>query len=413
MKAVIQVIIFVLFFSFNAQARVLPVFKSHPVKETLFLSSPTQVKNFRVLVFPHFGPYSVPEGRESSANQVLITSEQACELYIAHLDANLEWVKQGQKIRSDAEIHLIQGASQAAQERLYYHCEKPFTIHRALPLASISYAGDFVVLKDEKSLSVINVVDPEIYIKGVIPSEVETSWPVEVLKAQAVAARTYSWWTALNARKDITDYDMDDTVFYQAYQGMLKRTAISDQAVEETKSILLRYQGEVIKAYFSDDTGGYSEDSAAAFNEELPYCKAKKEIYDLSQVKSDWTKSISWVDLSTQLILAKVIPEGVGIQSVRVLDADRTVSGRADQVTVQASGGQIYKIKGPAFRLATKLRSSLFHVSLSADGKSAVFVGKGWGHGVGMAQEGALQYSKQLNWSFEQILKFYYSGVTL
>ena len=68
---------------------------------------------------------------------------------------------------------------------------------------------------------------------------------------------------------------------------------------------------------------------------------------------------------------------------------------------------------GSDFRYVTKVRSNLFTVAASADGDSIVFTGKGFGHGVGMAQIGALLYVKQLNWTYDQILNFYYTGITI
>jgi stage II sporulation protein D len=394
----------------SAQALDLPEFSFSPAplsRSADPLFDRTRVKNFRVQIFPHRGTYTTPQGRESTISSVKITSAAPCVGYQAIRDADQEWTKGLATNESASSLTFRAGAERSA----YYSCSKPFVVNRTAPLTSINYSGDFVVIVTAAKVEVINVIDPDTYIKGVIPTEVEASWPMETLKAQAIAARTYAWWSVLKTRSSdpTNDSDMDDTVSFQAYMGNTKRAVSSDQASDATEGLVMLYNGEVIKAYFSADSGGYTEDAFEVF-EDFPYCKAKPETYDLAGwPASSWTKAITRANLKTAL--AGVLPTGVGLLDVVVKDGDRTASGRARTVTIFGSNGQTYTMSGADFRYATKVRSNLFSVAVSGD--TFTFTGKGYGHGVGMAQIGALQYVKQLGWTYDQILNFYYSDVTI
>jgi SpoIID/LytB domain protein len=392
----------------QAQQILLPLFEnqSNPGSDAI------KITNFRVMIFPHLGAYSTPQGREASAASVTVSSASGCDVYAARLDGNQEWVKDGDIVEHTTRAVLnAKKLTHFATAAAFYECKGPFTVERVAPLKSFSYAGNFVVAKNTQGVQIINVVDPDTYIKGVVPSEVEATWPAEALKAQAVAARTYAWWSVVNSRKKIMNYDMDDTVMYQAYLGNYKRTTATDQASDLTAGLILKYNGAVIKSYFSADSGGYTEDAKSVFEEELGYCQANPEQYDVGKTNTAWTKTFSAASLQSLLLKAKLIPAGVAIAKVSVDAKSRTSSGRAGTVSITGTNGKIYGVKAPAFRYATQIRSTLFEVKM--DGANAVLTGKGYGHGVGMAQIGALEYARQLNWTYDQILKFYYTGTVL
>jgi SpoIID/LytB domain protein len=394
----------------SAQALDLPEFSiSHQTSKQASTPFPREkVTNFRVQIYPHLGAYSTPQGRETLVSSVTLTSAANCVGYAAVLDANQEWTMGASTHDSQRSLTFRAGG---VPRSAYYQCSKPFVVNRASPLTSIEYSGDFVAVITANSVRIINVIDPDTYIKGVIPSEVESTWPAETLKAQAVAARTYAWWSVLQARKSTSDFDMDDTVSYQAYMGNTKRAVSSDEAADATEGLVMFYNGEIIKSYFAADSGGYTEDAGEVFDA-LPYCLAKPETYDQTLYPaSAWVKSISASDLTTALVTSGAIPSGVTVQKIRVNDTDRTTSGRARVVTITGTNGQLYSVTGPKFRYATKIRSNLFTVDF--DGVKFNFAGKGFGHGVGMAQIGALQYVKQLGWTYDQVLNFYYSGILI
>jgi SpoIID/LytB domain protein len=374
---------------------------------------------FRVQVFPHWGDLPVPQGREAVVSKVLVTSAGNCSQYLAAQTEKNQWIPLGNPILSSQKF-LLSNTRLYRMARYFFHtgkafyfkCEKPFKVNREKNLESFTYEGDFVAVFDVsekgKPVRIINIIDPENYLKGVVPSEVSSSWPMEALKAQAVAARSYAWWQVLKARLNPNSaYDLDDTIGYQAYLGLTRRTAPTDQAVDLTSRTVMRYQGKVIKAYFSADSGGASESAENVFGEDLPYCKSRKEEYDLSKTRTNWQKTMTLAEISQAL--------GDSVRSISVLNEDRSESGRVKFLTVYFENGQVEKISGTRIRRLFKLRSTLFEVRPSpASGvESFQLDGRGFGHGVGMAQVGAKEYASQLGWTFDQILKFYYDGITL
>ncbi|MBS1959412.1 MAG: SpoIID/LytB domain-containing protein [Bdellovibrionales bacterium] len=409
----------VLLFLGNAQAMVYePVFN---LPDARFGTVPFQnIVQFRVLVFPHMGAYSIPQGREASAASVKITSSQPCDVYAALLDADDNWVKSGDKITSLSEISLSSAKLSKFHKEMklaasdvdtfYYSCPAPFKVNRAKPLTSFEYSGDFVAYVQKGTVQIVNIVDPDTYLKGVIPSEVPSGWPAEVLKAQAIAARTYAWWSVKAARVKPANYDMDDTVSYQAYSGISSRKADTDAASDATAGLIMKFAGKPIKAYFSADAGGYTESAKNYFDTELPYCIAKKEMYNLATLNKPtaWTASFTIATLQSKLV-GTLLPHGVKISSIKV--SEKSESGRAVKLAVTAATKKVYTVSGPDFRYQTKLRSTLFDIAVT--GTTYKFNGRGYGHGVGMAQIGAMEHDKQLGWTYDQILNFYYDDVTI
>lgn len=378
----------------------------------LFLET-ASASPFRVLVFPHHGTYPIPQGREAVVSKVKITSEEVCNQYAGQMNTKGEWEKVGDLIASENSFPLSVSSLRkkmktlaAPADAFYFECTKPFKVNRGTGFDSYSYEGNFVALIDHGAVQIVNLIDSEKYLQGVVPSEVGAGWPAEALKAQAVAARTFAWWTVLNEKQN-NAYDLDDTVQYQAYLGVSKRTTETDTAVSDTANQVMKYENKVIKAYFSADSGGKTESSKNAFGQNLPYCSIKIEEYDLSKTKTAWEKSVTLAEISAAF--------GKEIQSIEVLAADVNGSGRVNQVTMITADNKKFKIAGTVFRQALKLRSALFSLTTSTvNGVETVQIkGKGYGHGVGMAQVGAKEYASQLGWTFDQILKFYYTGITL
>lgn len=362
---------------------------------------------FRVLVFPHHGNYPIPQGREIEVSKVKITSDEVCNQYQAQLNSKQEWVKTGNLMASEKTFSLTAADLRKKGRATYFECSSPFKIHRDAGQEAYSYEGSFVVLADsDDQLKIVNLIDPEKYLEGVVPAEVGKDWPAESLKAQAVAARTYAWWTVLNEKSN-ADYDLDDTVQYQAYSGILNQTAATDTAVSDTAHQVMKYAGKVIKAYFSADSGGKTETAKNVFGEDLPYCVSKEELYDLSKTKTAWETQFELTEISKKL--------SKKIKMIEVAPVDINPSGRVDLVTITTQNGAKAKVSGTAFRQALKLRSTLFQLEIKqVDGKEIVIIsGKGYGHGVGMTQIGARELALQLGWTFDQIVKFYYTGITL
>ena len=378
---------------------------------------------FRVLVFPHRGAYPVPQGRESVVSKVEITSDEVCNQYVAQLNSNQEWVKSGDLIESRKDFLLSSVQLKAKFKKLnfsfqenspafYFECTKPFKVNRDSSLVSYSYEGNFVAIINgglsNNMVQIVNLVEPEKYLQGVVPAEVGSGWPKEALKAQAVAARTFAWWTVLNTRSVIGSiYDLNDTIEFQAYSGFTNHSSVTDEAVSETSSQVLKYQGKIIKAYFSADSGGKTESAINAFGQTLPYCISKQEQYVVSDTQTSWEYTIPLSQIAS--VFSK------NTKKIEIEATDINESGRVSFVTLISSSGKKTKVPGTTFRKILKLRSTLFNLQVVMLNSKAVvqISGKGYGHGVGMAQVGAKEYALQLGWTFDQIVKFYYTDTTL
>lgn len=134
------------------------------------------------------------------------------------------------------------------------------------------YRGIIKIQNKNGKLTVINDVPLEDYIKGVVPSEMPSAWNVEALKAQAIAARSYAM-SNLGKRSSL-GFDLYDTPEDQAYGGASAETSKTNQAVNDTKDIVLIYDMKIICAYYSASAGGQSVSADKAWGSNLPYIRS-------------------------------------------------------------------------------------------------------------------------------------------
>lgn len=150
-----------------------------------------------------------------------------------------------------------------------------------------SYSG-IIELKSTKpdKFNIINVLDMQTYLKGVVPNEMPISFGIEALKAQAVAARNY----ANRPMNNHTNYDICDSVACQVYFGANSQTSISDRAVDETKGIYALYDNDIVLALYSSASGGITEDYLKTFGnfvEDKPYLKSVSDTEKLNGIKEE------------------------------------------------------------------------------------------------------------------------------
>ncbi|OAT79788.1 stage II sporulation protein D [Desulfotomaculum copahuensis] len=268
----------------------------------------------------------------------------------------------------------------------------------------------------------------EDYVTGVVAAEMPASFPVEALKAQAVAARTYivrrltAGGVANNAHpgSDISDDHRDGQAWisraemkkrwgffgYYEYYFKIRR------AVDETRGLVLTWQGALIDpAYFASCGGLGTESAATVWQSDEPYLKRVDCPYDADpQPVRKVTLPVEQVDrsLGVHLGAVPVIP-GAGVRKVSppapFAVIARTPAGRALTVSM---GGRTFPATTVRDRLG--LRSTAFTMQLKGD--RVEITTRGYGHAVGMCQYGAKGYALQ-GYNFEQILKHYYTGVDI
>lgn len=261
------------------------------------------------------------------------------------------------------------------------------------------YRGRLQLARVERDrFAAINYVDLEQYLYGVVGSEAVSSWPLEALKAQAVAARTYALYERTRSRGQL--FDLDSTTHSQVYGGIATESERTHQAVNETVGQVVTYGGQLILAAFHAASGGHTEDVEDVWNQALPYLRGVAD-YDRGTPAYEWTETFSGAALGEKL----------GTGPVASLEPERTTPrGRVVTLKVIDAFGNVRRFSGDAFRKACNLRSTLFEVSSSA-GTFAIS-GRGYGHGVGMSQWGAYNLARQ-GANYQQILGHYYQNAIL
>ncbi|MDD5679767.1 MAG: SpoIID/LytB domain-containing protein [Candidatus Omnitrophica bacterium] len=269
------------------------------------------------------------------------------------------------------------------------------------------FRGDIDIIRTEKiKLLVINHLDVEDYISGVLYHEVSHLWPMEALKAQAIASRTFAVYKTIESVGK--DYDLSNDIYSQVYGGRTSVKYRTNRAVRETRGKILVYRDKVLPAYFHAACGGHTEDASLLWNVNIAPLKGRSCNYCTQSPHFRWTASMTLADIET-----KLIDSGYKINGIKNIEVSaKNASGRADSVNVISLLGQ-EKVPANKFRLAVGpniLRSTNFEVTVR--GKTAIFNGRGWGHGVGMCQWGAYYMSKK-GFSAKDILQFYYPGAAI
>ena len=331
------------------------------------------------------------------------------------------------------------------------------------------------------NMTVVNMVGLEDYVEGVVATEMSDSWPLEALKAQAVAARSYA--ITLGSKHFAHHFDICDEIECQAYTGQNRTGSNTRAAVEQTAGQVVLYDNKVAETYYYAGNGGASESSSVVWGGDqanYPYLVGKADPYDAaSGVNDEYTKTVT----SDTLVagLKKLGYNGVGSTIVSVAIVSLTESGNPKQVTftdnngkqftpdtrfvvrdivglrsfryglaqaeapapgVSINGdppvdaGQLYAIDGNGDKVPvagdvyviTGSGTVQLERDVTGDGSSSggvgslgsttgnngefTFIGKGSGHNVGMSQYGAKVMAEK-GYTYEKILQFYYTGVTV
>jgi stage II sporulation protein D len=270
----------------------------------------------------------------------------------------------------------------------------------------ISVSGVVHLVRRGKGFLVINRVDIEEYVKGVVPAEVSSTWHPEMLKAQAVAARTYALYQQmLSATRD---YDVASTVQDQVYRGKEGIDVGILRAVEDTRGLVVTYQDAPIYAAFSSTAAGLTEDAMNVWSKEYPYLKGVECPFDLASPYYQWKSSFK-IDTLEQNLRQQGFSVGT-IATMAPLSFSR--GGRVAKLRILHSGGELI-LRGEELRKVigyTIIPSTQF--AIESIGQDVVLSGFGAGHAVGMCQWGAKELA-ELGYSFSTILQYYYPGTEL
>jgi len=270
----------------------------------------------------------------------------------------------------------------------------------------VSVSGLVHLVRRGKGFLVINRVDVEEYVKGVVPSEVSSTWHPEMLKAQAVAARTYALYQQmLSATRE---YDVAATVQDQVYRGKQGVDVGILRAVEETRGLVVTYQDAPIYAAFSSTAAGLTEDAMNVWSKDFPYLKGVECPFDLLSPYYQWKSSFKLDTLEKNLR-----EQGFSVGTIATMTPlSFSRGGRVAKLRVLHSGGELV-LRGEELRKAvgyTIIPSTQF--AIESIGRDVVLSGFGAGHAVGMCQWGAKELA-ELGYPFSTILQYYYPGTEL
>ncbi|MDI6727240.1 MAG: SpoIID/LytB domain-containing protein, partial [Smithellaceae bacterium] len=269
-----------------------------------------------------------------------------------------------------------------------------------------SYRGRLIVKRGAGVIELINELPLEWYLYGVVPREMSPRWPLEALKAQAVAARTYAFY--LKGRSNSPDYHLCATTMSQVYSGAGFETEDTNRAVDETRGELLYFRGMPVLAYFHAHSGGITEDPKDVWFAQVPYMKAVADSFSMKAPSSAWAATLDYETIRRSLSRA-----GIDLGAIeRIAPLEISPSGRVTRLKVVHQGGESV-LSGNEFRLRIDpklIRSTLF--ALTDTGSAVTIEGRGYGHGVGMSQWGAQVMARE-GYSYREILTYYYPEVEI
>jgi stage II sporulation protein D len=239
------------------------------------------------------------------------------------------------------------------------------------------------------------------------------SWPLEALKAQAIASRTYALYQ--KRRSQLRFYDVENTTQDQVYDGSESETPRSYSAVQATSKLLLTWNAEPIKAFYHANCGGSTESPAAVWGNGYSYFRPVQCPYHHGGAGTQMRWNVSFSKIQLQNALKKIS----GLLPLKFSRLAWVEAGplnphdRREVIKITDNIGKQVLISSNSFRNAlgnTRVKSTAF--SLQNDGETILLRGKGFGHGVGLCQIGAREMAKQGK-SFRDILALYYSFAKL
>ena len=214
------------------------------------------------------------------------------------------------------------------------------------------YAGKLNIFISDNHILVVNVLGIEKYLGSVVGSEMPAKWPLEALKAQAIASRTYAL-----KQKGNPLYDIDSTNKNQVYIGLEAGTYKTKKAVNSTRSLVLTYKNKLINSLFHSSSAGMTENSQDVWKNKYPYLSSVKD-FDTNNPKLRWNKKFS----KSQLL--KIFPRIGGIKQIEILNV--TSTGRVKNVRIYGEFGTD-QISGNDIRKRMNLKSTLVRFKFIED----------------------------------------------
>ncbi len=264
-----------------------------------------------------------------------------------------------------------------------------------------------ILRKDNGMLLVVNNIGLDDYLYGVLYHEVSHRWPMECLKAQAIAARTFALQQIRQNR--LKSYDLRCDIYSQMYGGRTGEKWSTTKAVDVTRGRVLTFKGNIFPAYYHATCAGHTEDASNLWNIDIAPLKGVPCNFCGHSKHYRWIKEIPLAKVES--VLKESGYKTGHIDSVKVLS--RNKSGRNGKIDIWGAAAAPAVISAKDFRQMfgpNDIRSTRFDTVIRGD--NLVLSGMGWGHGAGMCQWGAFGMS-QKGKKCDEILKYYYPGTEI
>ena len=264
------------------------------------------------------------------------------------------------------------------------------------------YEDNLKIVTFSSELLLINTIGLEKYIAGVVQSEVfGSSNDVEFFKIQAIASRTYC---LANLNRHLTQSaNLCDGVHCQAYKGRCTQADILRGTYETFSDVVVDTANKLISTAYHSNSGGMTESAGNVWQRDVSYLQSVKDTFSVNARNYQWEKIIpkkQWIAYFTTTYGSKYLQPEYQEKILNFEQEQRIPRWIIDTDTILTKEIRTY----------FKLRSTYF--SVSARGENVHLKGKGYGHGVGLSQEGAIQMVKQ-GYGAAEIFRFYYQDVSI
>lgn len=258
-----------------------------------------------------------------------------------------------------------------------------------------------LIRKENGNILIVNEINIEDYIKGVLSHEVAPWWPHEALRAQAIVARTYALYhlrfTALK------DFDLTSDIYSQVYGGKAAERWRTNRAVDLTRGLILTFKDDLFATYYHATCGGHTEDAKNLWKVEIAPLVGVECKFCAGSPHYRWEANLTLDELKSRLN-----NKGFQVSDITGIEIiDHNTSGRITQLEIKSQANSLI-VSAKDFRQAlgpNLIRSTNFILKIISG--YVYFEGLGWGHGVGLCQWGAYFMAKK-GYKYEQILMYYF-----
>ena len=277
-----------------------------------------------------------------------------------------------------------------------------------IQLKKFAYDGAIRIIASKNGYQIINYIKTEKYLEGVINAEINSNWPVEAVKTQAVIARTYALHHYIQRRN--SKWHISDTESDQVYKGDTVSDERAYQSVLQTEGQIIKNEHGIIEAFYHSNSGGHTEDTVNIWHGKTSFIKASPTEYGQTDPNYNWKYKIS------KSRFAKVLNrKGFRVGNIKkMVVSQRFDSGRVKGLEIfHSKENKILRIKGVQLLRVLgnrKIRSLLFSININKD--NILFQGKGFGHGVGLCQWCAKEMAT-FGQMYDEIINYFYHDVEI